>query len=178
MAGVTPTLNLPKLKRKGISAAFHGIRAPFYTPTEVFGEGQPLKHGTSGQTVLKPATLEGHLVFGLSLQETYTQSDTRHKGHHYANDTRQELTPGCKIGVLVGHGFARITSYEGVVNEGDRLYVNPATGKLVASGGAAVAGNRLPVVARESGNNTGGTGKDILIEFDFPTTVFGAVQTS
>ena len=177
MAGFSPTLNVPHLKRKGLMTLFGGVKAPFYTPSEVFLEGQPLKHDSAGgQKVLKAGSLEGALVFGLALQETYTQSDPRLKGMRFPNDTRQELSDGVKIGVLMGHGFAQTLNYKGTISEGDQLYYDPADGKLIASGAAAVTGNKLPIRARTGSAGTGGTGISvptlpnyITIEFDFPT---------
>lgn len=165
----TPTLNLPSLKRKGVMAHFGGIREPFWSPTEVFLEGQPLKRDTTKEEhVLKAGSLEGALVIGFSLQETYTVSDKRHKGHHYPNDTRQELNPGCKIGVITGRGSIQTINYKGVVAAGDDVYYDPADGKLVASGGAAVSGNKLPAKFRTSGNGSDSKPAYVRVEFNFP----------
>jgi hypothetical protein len=168
---VIPTLNLPKLKRKGIMAHFGGLRVPFYTPTEVMLEGQPVKLDPAGGSKILKGTAgatAGAEIMGFSLQETYIQSDARHKGHHYPNDTRQEILPGCKIGVLTGHGYMQTINYKGAVTEGGDVYFDPADGTLVGTGAAAIAQNKLPAKFRSAGTNNDGSGPYVLVEFNFP----------
>jgi hypothetical protein len=168
MPGITPALNLPQLKRKGLTWDMGGIRAPYYTPTQVMLEAQPLKFDPSAPLqVLTAQAGDGAKVFGLAMQEVYDESGLdRLKGYFFPNDTRQPLRQGVKIGVITGHGFVRVTNIEGVVSANTQVYFNPTTGMLMANG---TSGNQISAMFRESADNTANnltTG--VLIEHMFP----------
>ena len=168
MPGITPALNLPQLKRKGLTWDMGGIRAPYYTPTEVMNEAQPLKFDPAAPLqVLKAQTGDGAKVMGLAMQDVYDESGLGAlKGYYFANNTRQPLRQGVKIGVIVGHGFVRVTNIEGVVSANTPVFYDPTTGMLMANG---AAGNQIAAMFRENADNTAGnltTG--VLIEHNFP----------
>jgi hypothetical protein len=174
---MTPTLNLPSLKKKGLTVMSHlggGIRAPFYVPNEVFPEGTVLKlDPAAGRKVIDEkyvgvliaGTGDGPKAIGFAMQETY--DDTllgQLQGYRFANDTRQRLGTNEPIGVVVGSGYCETRNYVGVVAAGQKCYV-AVGGKLSA---AVVAGNELPAVFETAGDATAGDPKPVRVRFDFP----------
>lgn len=168
----SPTLNLPQLKKKGITVMsnFPSIRSPFYVPDEVMLEGAPVKRKAADKTrILKSVAGDGAVTIGLALQDVYDESAlgaqySQLAGHHFGNDTSQALN-GMPIGVLMGSGYAEIRNYTGVIAVGDQLGIDPANpGKLKAS---VVAADQIPAFTETTGTDGD---KPVRIRFDFPLT--------
>jgi hypothetical protein len=171
MAGFAPSLNLPSLKKKGITVMsnFPSIRSPFHVPTEVMNEGAPVKRVGSTMNIVKAVAGDGAVAIGLVLQDVYDESGlgaqySQLAGHHFGNDTAQALN-GMPVGVLMGTGYAEIRNYTGAVAINDHLGIDPANaGKVKTS---AVVADQLPVWAESTGTDGD---KPVRIRFDFPLT--------
>lgn len=173
MAGWTPELNLPTLKRKGLSVypwIGHPIQNPFYKPSEVMPEGAPVKFDTAiDGNIKKCVDGDGAACIGLALQEVYDDSVYGQlQGYNFPNDTRERLASGRPIGVLQGNGFAETINYAGTVGFNSPAYVGPS-GLLVTTGHAmATSQNKLPVTFEGVGTDGYLGGPSVRIRFAFP----------
>src|SRR5690349_14358370 len=96
-AGITPALNLPKLKRKNITVQsnFPSIRTTFYVPLEAIVEGSAVKRDDETNVpggIRMADTGEGAKVIGLALQNCYGTSAlgdqfSQLEMYHFGNDT-------------------------------------------------------------------------------------------
>jgi hypothetical protein len=171
MPGFTPTLRLPSLKKKNLTTNFHGIKAPFYVPTEVMPEGCPVKFtsGNPREKIQKAVAGDGAVCIGFALQEVYDDSLLDQlAGYHFPNDTRQKLD-GMPIGVLMGTGWMETRYYKGTVAAGQSVYISTDASKLVGSGGDAVSGNKIAKAVFEGAGTDGD--KPVRVAFDLATVL-------